>query len=446
MPKREHLVPRLLARNAARIRRLLAQPDGHAYDMKPWGIAVGSVPGAAEDVATVEARFQSTLSRDILTLLADESLAAVPGAARRFYIATMIWGWGEDRSGRGRKNLRRGLTDAGLDSVLSVCLHEVVEGRLLDAYRHFTVNGCGQAFFTKLFYFAGKARGCKPMPVILDRNVAVCLEVICVQEGWSLDAFVRARRAKNGRIDYLAPDGDRYVRFVECINSWADGLGLPPDAIEQFMYQHRGTDRTASMTEGGMIMTPALPSEGQLLVELSATEHRELAIRAGNAGLSPSELAATLIRRGLSSPQSAPTTASSLPPLKAKTEPRVGGKPDVTAIKQRLLGSVLAELEEPDRSLFLRAPRFKHWANFTAGYLLTRKGMTDFTPADIWAALESTIPELGQPTLQKNEVCTADVRPDSEYHESFPCLERVGHRTYRFIGFAEARRRARVGD
>jgi len=102
-----------------------------------------------------------------------------------------------------------------------------------------SLKGCGPAFFTKFFYFIGLAYNLKPLPVILDANVAKCLELICRQEGWRLEDFVVLVKGKKGNVS-LKRYAEGYQNYVLSMDRWAEELGCRADEIEYFMYQNRG--------------------------------------------------------------------------------------------------------------------------------------------------------------------------------------------------------------
>jgi hypothetical protein len=96
---------------------------------------------------------------------------------------------------------------------------------------------CGSAFFTKFFYFAGLGCDLKVRPLILDSVMMNQLE-----QWLELDVtrFGEVDREKDGRISALGRNAAKYLRYIQCMNEWAQELGCRPDSIELFLFT-RGT-------------------------------------------------------------------------------------------------------------------------------------------------------------------------------------------------------------
>jgi len=149
----------------------------------------------------------------------------------------MIWGW--INRWRGRHNVELSYSDTRLDGNLKKVFELIQANKIQEVYNVFDVDGCGPAFFTKFFYFIGRALDIKPLPLILDTQVAKYLELICIQEGWKLDDFVAVSRDDKNRISSTGRNVEGYLRYIHSMNSWANQLGCNADDVELFMYMQR---------------------------------------------------------------------------------------------------------------------------------------------------------------------------------------------------------------
>jgi len=91
------------------------------------------------------------------------------------------------------------------------------------------------------------------------------------------------------------------------------------------------------------------------------------------------------------------------------------------------------------KDLFLhRATKFKQWANYIAGLVLTQEGKEEFRPIEIREILRNKlIPNhFNCPGAKESSLLTQDVEINSDYHDGLPCLQRIKRTTrYRFVGF-----------
>ncbi len=100
---------------------------------------------------------------------------------RRLFLASMIWGFAGDcettDAGYGPWRAAQMMTSKDFDETLKKTSDLIRSGKIGEAYDKFDSAGikwCGPAFFTKYFYFLGRAVG-TDYPLILDRRVAQAL-------------------------------------------------------------------------------------------------------------------------------------------------------------------------------------------------------------------------------------------------------------------------------
>jgi len=115
--------------------------------------------------------------------------------------------------------------------VLTEALAHIRDGDIHSAYEVFDVHQCGPAFAAKFFYAAGLGAGVRPLPLVLDRQVACSLREL--QRDGDL---VLAEWARLDRGGYILPHVDGYVRYVNAVNGWAEEMNCRPDAIEMFLF------------------------------------------------------------------------------------------------------------------------------------------------------------------------------------------------------------------
>jgi hypothetical protein len=170
---------------------------------------------------------ESVTRQEIVHFYADPSVTI-----EAKFILAMIWGHeateGGRRDGRGPWKLmqmfkERTITDALIQSVnLSTDECLAASYRKLDA----NVDRCGPNFFTKHFYFLGKALGLRNYPLIFDDRVA------------------------NGLIQRMLPDAgllslvsvstmrrpEAYIRFLSWAHQIAQAAQAAPDQVELFLF------------------------------------------------------------------------------------------------------------------------------------------------------------------------------------------------------------------
>jgi hypothetical protein len=187
-------------------------------------------------------------------------------------------------------------------------------------------------------------------------------------------------------------------------------------------------------------------------VSLPEGRMRQLEAVASECGVDPANLARTWIVERLIAcwvyssglPATSPTrdktvslgeSGASSPP----TEPTPPESQSLLEVKKMLAEKWITDPEE--RALFLQTNRFKQWANYIAGLVLTKRGQTSFTPSDVKKVLrQDLIPDhYNRSGALDNEVLTADVRIDAppDYPHGYPCLRRIGWGLYEFAGLKQ---------
>ncbi len=169
----------------------------------------------------------SVTRQEIVNFYADSSVTL----EAKFMLA-MIWGHeateGGRRDGRGPWKLmqmfkNRTTTDALIQSVdLSTDESLMASYRDLDA----NVDRCGPNFFTKHFYFLGKALGLTNYPLIFDDRVANGL-VRRTLNDVSLLSVVSISTMRNP---------EAYVRFLRLAHKIAQSAQAEPDQVELFLF------------------------------------------------------------------------------------------------------------------------------------------------------------------------------------------------------------------
>jgi hypothetical protein len=148
------------------------------------------------------------------------------------FMLAMIWGHeateGGRRDGRGPWKLMQMFKDRTKTDALIQSVDLSTDARLMASYRRFDaeVDRCGPNFFTKHFYFLGKALGLTNYPLIFDDRVA------------------------NGLIQRMLPDAgllslvsvstmrrpEAYVGFLRLAHQIAQAARAEPDQVELFLF------------------------------------------------------------------------------------------------------------------------------------------------------------------------------------------------------------------
>jgi len=148
------------------------------------------------------------------------------------FVAAMIWGHeapaGSRRDSRGPWKLSKMFADpdatqAAIRSVSVGTSEEIVSAyKLLDK----TLDRCGPNFFTKHFYFTGKAQGHSPYPLIFDDRVANGLVKIASSNHSDL-GFIRVSAARKP---------EAYLEYLTFAQREAHRIGCELDQIEYYLF------------------------------------------------------------------------------------------------------------------------------------------------------------------------------------------------------------------
>lgn len=148
------------------------------------------------------------------------------------FIAAMIWGHeapaGSRRDSRGPWKLSRMFADpeasqAVIRSVSVESADKIVKSyKLLDK----TLERCGPNFFTKHFYFAGKAARLEAYPLIFDDRVA--------------NGIVKLYTANQSNLDMVRVIASRkpeaYLKYLEFAKAQSERIGCEIDKIEYYLF------------------------------------------------------------------------------------------------------------------------------------------------------------------------------------------------------------------
>jgi len=169
----------------------------------------------------------SVTRQEIVNFYADSS---VPLEAK--FMLAMIWGHeateGGRRDGRGPWKLMQMFKDRTMTDALIQSVNLSTDENLMASYRTLDdkVDRCGPNFFTKHFYFLGKALGLTNYPIIFDDRVA------------------------NGLIQRMLPDAgllslvsvstvrrpEAYIGFLRLAHQIAQAAQAKPDQVELFLF------------------------------------------------------------------------------------------------------------------------------------------------------------------------------------------------------------------
>jgi endonuclease III len=217
-----------------------------------------------------------------------------------------------------------------------------------------------------------------------------------------------------------------YRKKQVIVQEAARRMGYTPLDLEQSIWHHNPKRKREGEKMDKDNKEPVLE------VSLPPDKKRQLDDVAKEYGQEPAVLASIwvidrLLQLGSAKPMGWPTETPELPVASESLEDA----------KVRLAKRYIHDQDED--CLFLQAKSFKEWANYIAGFVLTQRGKTPFTPKDIKQVLrDELIPQhYGRSRAQENELLTADVRVNAPGNRpgGFPCLEQVRRGAYRFIGF-----------
>jgi hypothetical protein len=208
-------------------------------------------------------------------------------------------------------------------------------------------------------------------------------------------------------------------------------MGHTPLDLEQSIW-HSNPKRIQKETKMNKVFKNDVKNDS-FLVHLPAEKMRQLEVLARESAQDPSTLLSIwaidrLKQLGTTEPSLISGT---------KITPRLPSALESLEDVKKRLADLIDDHDE--KCLFLQTTRFKQWANYIAGLVLTKNGKTLFSPKDIRDVLHSElIPQhYGNIGAQKKSLLTADVCVEAPGNSSrgFPCLQRDSHGIFRFIGF-----------
>ena len=144
----------------------------------------------------------------------------------------MIWGHeaaeGGRRDGRGPWKLMQMFKDRTRTDVLIHSVNLLTEESLMASYQKLDakLDRCGPNFFTKHFYFLGKALGLEKYPLIFDDRVA--------------NGLIQRMLPDNGLLSLVSISTMRrpeaYIRFLRLAHQIAQAAEAEPDQVELFLF------------------------------------------------------------------------------------------------------------------------------------------------------------------------------------------------------------------
>jgi len=230
-------LPRYLYGRNEEILHIFDNASGWDYKPEGWRHYFDHNPVVTAELDIIIQKCPSMISRKDVRDFARQSRSGGYEELRRFFLACMIWGWG--RGGKykeGFRNTEAALSDSRLKETLEKSVERIRNAQIKEAYEGFDLKGCGDAFFTKFFYFVGQEWGLKPLPLILDSRVRSLLRFLREQEGWDELIFANA----NG-----------YLQYICSMDGWAKELGCPADKMEYFMFKEAKKIRKNTKGEAG---------------------------------------------------------------------------------------------------------------------------------------------------------------------------------------------------
>jgi hypothetical protein len=207
--------------------RILAEEEsieeqGVRWDSDRWHEGIRRFPAGEWLIPRLDALAElsasdSKIRRRHLFALAD-------GDTVNFYLAVMIWGFGEASYGWWRTGA---IATAAGHERLALAVGELRKaasngpGAAWDAWVNHEVaklSGIGAAFASKLAHFAAFKRVSGRSPLIADANTALAV--------WALAGLWDSRVNRS-----------KYCKYVDIAYQWADAEGCRPDEVERALFR-----------------------------------------------------------------------------------------------------------------------------------------------------------------------------------------------------------------
>jgi len=231
-------LPKYLREHREDILKVFHGASGADYKPKQWQEYFAGDSITSADLNTIMEKCPKKISRSDVRCFGLQTRAGDHAEIRRFFLACMIWGWGN--RGIGLINTENCLSQLGVKgTLLKETMERIKDRKIFEAYEEFKLPYCRPAFFTKFFYFVGLSYEIRPLPVILDTNVAKFLEFLSTQEEYDLfKLLVKVNRDKKRQISSIRSYPEGYTRYIYCMDDWAKELGCPSaDNVEYFMFK-----------------------------------------------------------------------------------------------------------------------------------------------------------------------------------------------------------------
>lgn len=180
-------------------------------------------------VRTIESRLGQSFTRSQVVDFYKAEEPEVPIVTK--FVAAMMWGHeaptDSRRDSRGPWKVSKMLADMGTATrVLGSVKVENPES-IARSYKEFKLERCGPNFFTKHFYFLGRAKGIEKYPLIFDDRVA---SGILRVQGIGSDTFgmVRASAQRSA---------EAYMQYFDFIHREAAKIQCKPDQVEYYLFK-----------------------------------------------------------------------------------------------------------------------------------------------------------------------------------------------------------------
>lgn len=220
-------IPAFIKKQKTRIRKL--KPDAPVFEIHEASWKEYFSKDA--DVMRMVKKFRKGIARNKVAACAPKGKKPTFAQLRPFFIAAVMWGYGSN--GYGAWRARKMLRDAKIRQALPRAWRQIRSGDMEVARKEFVVSWCGPSFYTKFFYFIGRANNIKPMPLILDSRVIDTLDrkapkvakkiAYCKRDEYGVLADFRIKRAG-------------YSTYVNTLNDWAAQMKVKPDQLEMFLF------------------------------------------------------------------------------------------------------------------------------------------------------------------------------------------------------------------
>ncbi len=167
------------------------------------------------------------------------------------FFATMIWG-GVSTGGVTGDNLSKLLNveQERLENIIFMVKGFLKNNLFSKAYNYMEgegkLNGLGDAYFTKLFFFIAESQNFAIIPPIFDKWTKLAYCALLIDEGNELQAKKYISRVDGVEVKFRkATRSGAFEDFVLRMNRWANECGVGVNQLESFIFgKHRSKDKT----------------------------------------------------------------------------------------------------------------------------------------------------------------------------------------------------------